>query len=314
MRDTFFPRKPEPFFIRRYAGSTLRKIGLRTKGRLIASVSALVLLGVLVGCAQPQGSGKGSLQGRGDDTALVIAGQQAYASQDVTSALAFYRSALAVNPNNRNALLGLGEAYLSEAQWREAAGAYREALVIDDREPTAQRGYAMALLGEGLAQEAISAIQMALVLERTPGNLLILGAALDTLSRHEEAQSAYLEGIEDAPRSLSLRNNLALSHALAGDFSQAHAIMRNVVDAPDSDLRHRYNLVLISALEGDIDRAGLDGRRAGMSSSQIAEVLAYAKSIRQAHAKGQKDLSALLGVSTVSPVLDGAMTSSGVEQ
>ena len=269
----------------------------------------LIALGTLVACVQPQGQDGDRRTAANKDMSLVAAGQQAYAAQDTKSAIAFYRSALSINPNNADALIGLGEAHLALGQWREASGSFREALVIDDADPTAQRGYAMALMGEGKADIAIPVITGAVEQERSAANLLILGAALDTLSRHEEAQAAYLEGIQLHPRRLSLRNNLALSYALSGDHRQAYSIMRNVVDAPDSDLRHDHNLILVSGLAGNQERAEADGRAAGMTRTQISEILAYANYILQAQEDGKADLGRILGVASVSPVREGGSLS-----
>jgi len=76
--------------------------------------------------------------------------------------------------------------------------------------------------------------------------------ALDLAGQHEAAEAAYRAGLEVAPDSMLLRNNLGLSLALAGRHQESIALLRAVVDEPGAKTRNRQNLALAYGLAGDL--------------------------------------------------------------
>jgi tetratricopeptide (TPR) repeat protein len=91
------------------------------------------------------------------------------------------------------------------------------------------------------------------------------GVALDQLRRHQEAQQAYRTGLNNYPNDRALRNNLALSLAMAREFREAESMLRILASDPGATARTRQNLALVLGLEGDdagarrIAEADLDG-------------------------------------------------------
>jgi|SRR6185437_456381 len=95
------------------------------------------------------------------------------------------------------------------------------------------------------------------------------GVAYDQLRRHKEAQTAYHAGLAKYPSDRALRNNLALSLAMTGDFNEAENLLRQLAAEPGASRRTRQNLALVLGLEGnsaearrvsqgDLDGAALD--------------------------------------------------------
>jgi Flp pilus assembly protein TadD len=136
-------------------------------------------------------------------------------------------------------------------------------------------------LSAGLYEEALAAFDRAAEIE--PENnrgYNGAGIALDLLGRHGEAQNRYVTGMEHAPESVPLRNNLGLSLALAGDLEEAVSWLEAVADRDDANARTRQNLALVYGLSGNEDGA----RRAGLEDLSAAEVennLAFYARLRQ---------------------------------
>jgi tetratricopeptide (TPR) repeat protein len=88
----------------------------------------------------------------------------------------------------------------------------------------------------------------------------MLGVAYDMLGRHGDARGAYERGLAIAPDDPSLRNNLGLSQALAGDYAAALGTLEPLAVGPGSTARARQNLALAYGLKGDAlaaERIGL---------------------------------------------------------
>ena len=79
--------------------------------------------------------------------------------------------------------------------------------------------------------------------------------AFDLAGQHEAAQDAYRAGLQIAPDSMLLRNNLGLSLALSGKHAEAIEMLRAVADEPGAKARNRQNLALAYGLAGDLTAA-----------------------------------------------------------
>jgi Flp pilus assembly protein TadD len=73
-----------------------------------------------------------------------------------------------------------------------------------------------------------------------------VGAALDSVSRHEEAQAWYQKALKIRPQYLPALNNLALSFATQGDLEKAVSPLQKILKIDPKNGRAAYNLALIS--------------------------------------------------------------------
>ncbi len=146
-------------------------------------------------------------------------GYQALQAGDRTMAAAHYQRALQLDPNNTDALLGLG--YLAQQENRaEPAGMYfKRALTIDPRNP-----YALAALsslsnatGDNTYESRLKSLssntpgQSAEQSEANAALQFSLGNTLAAQARWDEAQQAYFKAVAAAPRNPDFLLNLAVS-------------------------------------------------------------------------------------------------------
>lgn len=187
--------------------------------------------------------------------ALLRAAAQTRERGDPMSASALYHRAYAMEPNNPEALVGLGDVLLEAGETNDAIAAFRAALQLHNGNAAAMQGLGKALIVVDRPEEAAVHFRAALAIRPDPVGYNGLGVALDMNGAHGEAQEAYRHGLAIDAENLSLRNNLGLSLALTGDFDQAISVLRKVAAHPRSTMRARQNLALAYGLSGDSDMA-----------------------------------------------------------
>ena len=220
--------------------------------------------------------------------ALIVAGcaeQNALLDREsmglVSSAdrVAQLKAQLAANPNDAALLRAIGVEYARQARWTESAGAYREALLVAPSDRAAVLGYGRALMGGRDFAAAREAGLAALRSRRDREALMLAGVALAAERRTQDSRTLLSEALALAPRDLAVRTNLALAAALAGDPT-AYGEMRTVAFAPDADLRHRRNLVLVGGILGFEDQARAEAPTLGIGAEEAAAILAIGRRAR----------------------------------
>ena len=204
------------------------------------------------------------------------------------------RSSIRSDPNNLNALAALAQEHRAAGDWASASNAYREALLLDRGNVDLQLGYATTLTGQELFMEGYNYASAALRGRRSLSALITAGVALDGMNRPEEAQALYREALESQPRDLDTRSNLAISMALRGD-PKALPEMFGVASAPDADIRHRANLILVAALLGRVNDATALGKQFGIGTKDVRKIIAKANEAR-------KNGAAAIGIASNAPV------------
>jgi Flp pilus assembly protein TadD len=124
--------------------------------------------------------------------------------------------------NNQRARLGLGKALINTDQTGLAIAEFKQALAADSSNIDAYNG---------------------------------LGVAFNLTGDHRSAENNYLDGLERAPDHLLLRNNLAMSLALGGEFSDAIQILQKVTTSPSATATNRHNLALVLGMMGRSEAA-----------------------------------------------------------
>ncbi len=180
---------------------------------------------------------------------LVRLGDDLRSRGNLGGAIAFYQQA-AARSKDADVLIKLGRVFGEVGAHDRAIGAFREALVREPDNGDALLGLGGALLNTGQIEDCITVLQQALDSAREPRRYRALGAALDMAGRHEQAIQTYDAGLAEAPADLDLRSNLALSLALHGEPDRAIQIMRDVATAPSATGQHHRILVLVLALTG----------------------------------------------------------------
>ncbi len=196
-------------------------------------------------------------------------GDRAAAAGELTTAAAFYQQAAGRAGDNVVALTRLGEVYLRDRRWTEAADVLARALRLDGSQLAARRGYARALIAMGQPASALAHLEE--VLRATPDDVRALNleaVAQDMVGKPDEAAATYRRALALAPGDPRLEGNLALSRALAGDYGTAVPMLERLAARPDATPRVRQNLAVVYALAGDLAAA----RRTGLLDLDPASV------------------------------------------
>lgn len=199
---------------------------------------------------------------------------------DANGSIALYRKAGEVAPNRPEPQLALGRIFLDFGRPGDAVEAYRLAVKLSDNSVEALRGLANAYLAA--RRPELAAEPLAEASEKNPhdANLLqALGVAADLSGDHRKAQDNYRRAIAAEPMSDGAANDLALSLALSGDYSQAIAILGPLANGLRSTPRERQTLSLIYGLSGDRDQAARYARM-DLSEAAVGQNLAYFDSLR----------------------------------
>ncbi|MEO1199741.1 MAG: tetratricopeptide repeat protein [Pseudomonadota bacterium] len=141
--------------------------------------------------------------------------------------------------------------------------------------PDLMAAHGRLLARNGDAVRAASALQKAEALGATDWRTQsALGAALDQVGRHADAQQRYQRALRQQPNSASILSNYGLSQALAGDLSAAETTLRRASSLPGSDVRVRQNLALVLGLQGKFNEAEQLARQ-DMSADEAQRNTAY---------------------------------------
>lgn len=189
---------------------------------------------------------------------LMKAAQASQGSYHYGAAAGFYANLYQRNPENREALLGYVRNLRYVGSPERAIGVLRGALenTPEDGELLADLG--KAELAAGRPEQAVETLTAAA--EFAPDDWRIhsaLGIAYDRLEAYEEAMSSYEEALRLSPDNPTVLNNLALSRALAGDLDGGVAVLKRAeaLGWPGATLQIRQNLALLHALKGNFREA-----------------------------------------------------------
>jgi tetratricopeptide (TPR) repeat protein len=129
--------------------------------------------------------------------------------QEYGQAIDHFRRSLAADAEQPQVLLELGFALMQSGDLDAAEAAYRDAIALSPLDPGGHANVALVHLRRGAMQPAIDALQQALALD--PGlaeAYFLLGRAYGTLGRLDEAATALRRGLEFDPGNAAARRVL----------------------------------------------------------------------------------------------------------
>ena len=182
--------------------------------------------------------------------------RSAIAKEDPITRAAFWGEEYDKNPGDLEAARAFTESLREIGSFQRAAEVAAQAMGLhgQDLELAVTLGRSLVAMGDAATgREALRAAHGIAPQDWRP--LAALGVANDQLGRHAEARKAYTDALLRNPDALSVRINMALSHALEGDPVKAEALLRDLADRPDADPRVRQNLALVVGLQGRFDEA-----------------------------------------------------------
>jgi len=203
--------------------------------RFAPAVSAIALASMIAGCATPQQ--KTSFGGKvaDENVGLATRAMAALNSNQIPTAIDFAERAVAKTPDDAGFRALLGNAYFAAGRFASAETAYKDALTIYSNQPEVVLKLALVETALGKKDEAVAFLQAA----HSVLGASNYGLALALAGRPGEAIPVLEAAARQQGADATVRQNLALAHALAGDWAEARTIAAQDVPANKLDARIR---------------------------------------------------------------------------
>jgi Flp pilus assembly protein TadD len=200
--------------------------------RFGSAVSAIALASMLAGCATPHA--KTSFGGEaGENVGLATRALAALNSNQIPTAVDLAERAVAKSPDDAGFRSLLGNAYFAAGRFASAEAAYKDALTIYSNQPEVILKLALVETALGKRDEAVSFLQAG----RSALDASNYGLALALAGRPDDAIPVLEAAARQEGADATIRQNLALAHALAGDWTEARTIAAQDVPADKLDAR-----------------------------------------------------------------------------
>ena len=204
---------------------------------------------------------------------------------DYAIANSYYQQLYRNNPDDPEILLAYVRNLRASGSTNRAIQLLQESLSAGSKSDTVLAELGRSQLAIDNLDGAISSLYEAIM----AGNgewqtFLSLGVAYDRQGDHLSAQRAYEGALLLSNDNVSVLNNLALSHALAGTISKGIALLERAAMMPTANIKIRQNLALLYGISGDVDAAARTSA-IDLDDDEVRENLAYYAAIRS----GAKD-------------------------
>jgi tetratricopeptide (TPR) repeat protein len=174
----------------------------------------------------------------------------------VDEAIAHYRMALEIKPDDVKAHNNLGSALAGRGQIDEAIAHYHKALQINPDDAETHNNLALVLAARGQTDEAIAHYRRALELKPVFAEAHYnLGLALAARGRVDEAIAHYQKALKIKPDYVKAHNNLATALAGRGQVDEAIDHYRKALVIKPDDVKVHINLGDVLAGRGKLDEA-----------------------------------------------------------
>jgi D-alanyl-D-alanine carboxypeptidase len=205
---------------------------MTTPLRFGSAASAIVLASMIAGCATPQV--KTSFGGKADENVgLATRALAALNSNQIPTAIDFAERAVAQSPDDAGFRALLGNAYFAGGRFRSAESAYKDALTIYSNQPQVLLKLALVETALGKKDAAVAFLQAG----RSVLDASNYGLALALAGQPDAAIPVLEAAARQKGADATVRQNLALAHALSGDWPEARTIAAQDVPADKLDAR-----------------------------------------------------------------------------
>ena len=197
---------------------------MKTKLLVKLAASSLILGSVITGCAQKGATGIASPSSTNKQMKIAaqaaLQANKALSKRKFVEAVRFAEAAVAAAPQNANYRALLGQAYLSSGRFASAQSAFTDTLSLNPADARAALNLALAQIANGRNGDAIQTLES----HRQSLSAADFGLAL-ALAGDPKAAVALLQiAARDGRADVKLRQNLALSYALAGKWTNARVM------------------------------------------------------------------------------------------
>lgn len=206
--------------------------------RFGTALTAIGMIGALAGCATPGArvADRASIFGdKVDKSNIGVAtrAQAALEKGDYATAVSLAERAVANTPNDAGFRALLGGAYFGAGRFASAESAYRDSLSLMPNQPQVVLKLALVTIAQGKKDMAIEALNAGReVLDPSD-----YGLALALAGQPQAAVAALDSAARETGADSRVRQNLALAHALSGNWDQARLVASQDVAADQLDSR-----------------------------------------------------------------------------
>ena len=259
------------------------------------AISSAALACALAGCASPQGrtAVATSFGGKANgDTGLAMRAMTSLNANDLPAAIGFAERAVARTPDDAGFRTLLGNIYFAAGRFASAEAAYKDGLSIYSNQPQAVLKLALVLIAQGKNAEAAAFLESA----RNVLPAADYGLALALSGRPANAVEALRAAASEQGADARVRQNLALAHALAGDWTNARVVAGQDLAADQVDARIQQWMKLakparasdqVTALTGVAPAASDPGQPVRIALRPAAPAVAVAQVQPQPQRKAQ---------------------------
>src|SRR5947209_2503227 len=212
--------------------------------RSSSAASIAVLASFLAGCATPQSMAVSTTHfgGKVGDVGLATRALEALNSNKVPEAIQLAEQAVAKAPTDAGFRGLLGNAYFAGGRFRSAETAYKDSLSLYPNQAQVMLRLALVQTALGKKDQAVASLNDA----RPALGESNYGLALTLAGRTAEAIRVLEPVARDANADATVRQNLALAYAFAGNWENARAIAAQDVPAGQIDARIHQCMQLTS--------------------------------------------------------------------
>lgn len=182
--------------------------------------------------------------------------QESMAEEDFKSAAASFKAALAVKPDDKDASLGLAEAYLLQGDSTKAARTCKTILEDDPDNETALQHLGTAYLDLGEYDQAQEPLEH--LLELAPENasaLSLLGSVYYHQGRYDLAKEKYQAALALSPDNEEAYESLAAIYYTDGDLDKAAENYRALLDLDPQHANAALSLAELYLQQSSFDQA-----------------------------------------------------------
>jgi Flp pilus assembly protein TadD len=271
--------------------------------RFSSAASLIVLGSMIAGCAAPQGhAGSASYFGgkANVDMGYATRALAALNSNNVPMAIDLAEHAVAKTPQDAGFRALLGNAYFAGGRFHSAESAYRDALTLYPGQPQVVLKLALVEIAQGKNSEAVIDLNA----NRDQLDPSDYGLAIALSGHPKEAIGILERAARETNADATVRQNLALAHALAGDWSEARIIASQDVPSNQLDARIQQWMQLASPKHPADQVAALVGvRPAAVDTGQPVQLALNKDETRTAQASAAAPVPASVPVQAASKPL-----------
>lgn len=204
--------------------------------RTSSALSLVILSSMIAGCAAPQARTHAASEVTGKASGDVGLGMRAIAalnSNNVPMAIDLAERAVAKTPGDAGLRALLGNAYFAGGRFQSAQDAFRDSLTLDGNQPQVALKYALVQIALGKSNQAAAFLNS----HRGLLDPSDYGLALALAGRTSQAIAILDPAARQTGADATVRQNLALAHALAGEWDEAKIIAAQDVPPAQLDAR-----------------------------------------------------------------------------